>query len=157
VLRWCMAPVCCLLLVISANSGQAQRSIDQAATLEREVDLFILNPPPASDGALVLLWIPPPVQRFCVGRTQEQCVAIDYCIRTINRNVPQCRALPVDVANVPKYPESIYPRRVLAVTYFRGAATAIKGVADLLEYFDDQQRSDYDRLSTTGRIRAKIG
>ena len=155
-LRWCMTSVCCLLLVLWADSGQAHRRIDQAATLEREEDLFILNPPPASKGALVVLWIPAPVQRFCLGKTREQCVAIDYCIRTTNRNVPQCRAVPVDVASVPKYPESIYPRRVLAVTYFRGSATAIKGVADLLEYFDGQQRSDFDRLSMKARIRAKI-
>jgi hypothetical protein len=49
----------------------------------------------------------------------------------------------------------MYPRRVLTVTYFRGAI-AIKGVGDLLEYFDGQPRSDFDRLSMKARISARI-
>jgi hypothetical protein len=63
--------------------------------------------------------------------------------------------LPVDVANIPKYPRDMVPRRVLAVTYFR-TATAIKGISDLLEYFDVKPRSDFDRLSMKARISARI-
>jgi hypothetical protein len=34
----------------------------------------------------------------------------DYRVRTTNRDVPQCRNLPVDVANIPKYPRDMYPQ-----------------------------------------------
>jgi hypothetical protein len=41
------------------------------------------------------------------------------------------------------------------VTYFR-AATAIKGVGNLLEYFDGKPKSDFDRLSMKARISGRI-
>jgi hypothetical protein len=104
---------------------------------------------------MAVLWIPAPVQKNCFGKTREQCVALDYCIRTTNRDVSQCRNLNVDLTNIPKYPRDIYPRRVLAVTYFR-AATDIKGLSDLFEYLDHRPKADFDHLSLKARIKARI-
>jgi len=150
VFRWRTALACGLLALF----GTAARAQPRAA-LEREEFLFIVNPPPASKGAVIVAWIPQPMQRYCLGRTLEQCIAIDYCLRTTDRDVRQCRNLPVDVARIPKYPRDLYPRRVLSVVYFR-AATVIQGVGGLLEYFDSKPRSDFDRLSMKERIRARI-
>jgi len=145
--RWTTALSVSLLALWGADPTQTQR----------EEFLFLLNPPPGSKGAaVVVLWIPPPLLRYCLGKTREQCVAIDYCIRTTNRNVSQCRNLTVDVTNIPKYPRDIYPRRVLAVTYFPAAASVIKGLDGLLEYLDAQPKADFDRLSGKARIKAKI-
>jgi hypothetical protein len=146
---WRTALVCGLLAWLG-TPGQAQ-----TRSVEREEFLFVVNPPPASKGAVTVVWIPQPMQRYCLGRTLEQCVAIDFCLRTTSREVQQCRNLPVDVAKIPRYSRDLYPRRVLSVIYFR-AATAIKGVGDLLEYYDSQPRSDFDRLSLKARIRARI-
>jgi hypothetical protein len=157
VFRWCTALVGGLLAFWGADPGQAQPRAARAVTSEREEFLFILNPPPqpAFNGAVVVLWIPAPLQRYCLEKTREQCVAIDYCARATNRDFAQCRNLPVGVINIPKYSRDMYPRRVLAMTYFR-AATAIKGFRNLLEYFDVQPKSDFDRLSMNARIRARI-
>ena len=149
------ALVCGMLALLGTGSAQAQPRAAQATTVEREEVLFILNPPPASKAVVDLLWIPAPLQQYCLGKTREQCVAIDYCVRTRNRDVAECRNLPVNVAAILKYPRDSYPRRVLAVSYFR-AATAIPGVADLLAYVDGKPRSDFDRLSMKARISARI-
>jgi len=127
------------------------------ATSEREEFLFVLNPPPGPtfQGAIQVLWIPATVQPHCLGKTHDQCSAIDYCIRTTNRNVSQCRNLAVDVSRIPKYPAGSYPARVLSVTYFRAADT-IKNFSKLLQYVDASPKSEFDRLSLKSRIKARI-
>lgn len=136
------------LLICGAASAGAQ---------EREEFLFLLNPPagPAFRGAVEVVWIPAPLQKYCLGKTLEHCVAIDYCLRTTNRDVSQCRNLTVDVTKVAKYPAGSWPRRVLAVTYFPAAAE-IKGMGGLLQYFKSKPGTEFGRLSSQARFKAKI-
>jgi len=130
----------------------------QTATQEREAFLFVVNSTPnaSAQGALDVLWIPDPVLKYCLGRTREQCVAIDYCIRTTNRNVSQCRNLPVDISRIPKYPRDLYPSRVLGITYFRTASGVIEGINTLFERYDRGQKADFDRVTLNARFKARI-
>src|SRR5690349_14603431 len=64
VLQWCTTLACCGMLV-------AQPRTAEASTSEREEVLFVLSPPPGSQGAVALLWVPQPMQRYCVGRTLQ--------------------------------------------------------------------------------------
>jgi hypothetical protein len=81
----------CGMLALFGTPGKAQTPTPQPTALEREEFLFIVNPPPASKGVVVVAWIPEPMQRYCLGRTLEQCIAIDYCLRTTDRDVRQYR------------------------------------------------------------------
>ena len=146
-----------LLAMLGAAPNHAQPA--QAAQItEREEFLYVLNPPAGApkDAKVALLWIPSAVERYCLGKSREQCAAIDYCVRTTTRNVPMCRNLPVDVTQIPKYAPDLYPRRVLGVTYFQAATIDIAGLTGLYEYMDKSLRTDFDRLSLPQRIKARI-
>ncbi len=151
-MRYLLATV----LVVSAIESFAAPPASLGVS-EREEFLFLLSPPPGPKlaGAIVVMWVPPPVLKYCLGKTAHECAAIDYCIRTTNRDVPMCRNLTVDVSKIAKYPPEIYPRRVLSVTYFR-AATTIPGLSGLMTYFDGKPKTDFDRLSMKARLKAKI-
>lgn len=124
-------------------------------TLELEEYLFVLNPlTKGAEGGAHVLWIPPPVEKYCLGRTAKECSTIDYCIRTTNRDVPMCRNLGVDLAHLPKYPPDTRPRRLLSVTYFPKAP--IKGFDTLLAFLASKPTATFDRLSMSARIKARI-
>jgi len=152
------ALVCGLLALWGAAPNPRQVSAPAAPAAEREELLFVLNPAPARrlQRAVDVLWIPGPVQPYCLGRTREECAAIDYCIRTTDRNVSQCRNLGVDVTRAPQYPSDLYPRRVLAVTYFRTSVSAITGLGKLFGFIDGRPKADFDRLSLRARVKARI-
>jgi hypothetical protein len=54
-------------------------------------------------GAVQLVWIPEPLEKYCLGKTHEQCASMDFCIRTTTRNVSTCRNLALDLAHLPAY------------------------------------------------------
>ncbi len=108
-----------------------------------------------------MLWIPQPLQKYCLGKTAEQCSTIDYCIRTTNKNISMCRSLGVDLRRLPAYPSDIRPRRVLSITYYeldptKGFDTLPKGFGSLLKFFESAPKNTLDRLSTSARIKARI-
>jgi hypothetical protein len=146
-----------LLALRVADTAQTEPRNVAIRTLELEVSLFVLNPPSGASfkGAVDVLWIPLPLQKYCLGKTREQCAAIDYCIRTTNRDVSQCRNLSLDVGKIPKYPRDIYPARLLAITYFPAVAS-IPGLSGLLEYRDRKPRTDFDRLSLKESFKARV-
>jgi hypothetical protein len=130
--------------------GFALIAAAQQTTVELDEILFVQNPPTqGAEKSIRVVWIPQPVQKYCADKTTQQCIDIDYCIRT--RNTKACQNLGVDGAVV--YPPNTRPRRVLTVFYF--PAAPVKGLANLLRYVDTQLDT-FDRLSAAARIKARI-
>jgi hypothetical protein len=136
--------------------AQTSRPVTHESTLELEASLFVQNPHVKGvKGGIHVLWIPQPIQKYCLGKTAEQCSAIDYCIRTTNRKISMCRNLSIDVTRLPSYPPGIRPRRLLSVVYFPVAP--IKGFDNLLKFFERAPQGTLDRLSASARIKARDG
>ncbi len=124
-------------------------------TVQLEDYLFILNPPlHRVNGSIHVVWIPQPLQKYCLGKTVEQCTNIDYCVRTTDQNVATCRNLGIDLSRLPKYPAGMRPRRLLSIIYFQVAP--IQGFDKLQKFFDSAPKNSLDRLSTSARIKARI-
>jgi len=91
------------------------------------------------------LWIPQPLQKYCLGKTAEQCSTIDYCIRTTNKDIAMCRSLSPNLRRLPAYPPGIRPRRVLSITYYkldptRGFDTLPKGLPPFWNFLKVRRR-----------------
>lgn len=147
-----------LLCTWILTAGSPWFSGADIVTSEREEFLFLMNPPsgPGFQGAVNALWVPAPMVKYCLGKTHEQCVGIDYCVRTTNRDVAQCRNLSVDLNTIPKYSPGIYPRRVMSETLFPPAADAIKGVDGLFAAYRAQPKAAFERVSMKARFKAKV-
>lgn len=138
-----------LLFFALAFSASAQQVI------ERESILYVQDPHFASGKkAIQLIWIPEPVEKYCLGKTHDQCAAIDYCSRTTNPGAAMCQKLGIPVSRLPKYPADLQPRRVLSISIF--TAANMKGFDKLLKWFDSQPPKTFDRLTAATRIEAKV-
>ncbi len=128
----------------------------QEKTSEMETSLFVQEAHLADGkkGAQVI-WIPQPVQKYCLGKTHKECSAIDYCIRTTNKHAATCQNLGVDTARLPPYPADVSPRRVLSIVYFLPMASD-KGFGRLAEFFESAPKGSLDHLSRNARIRARV-
>ena len=100
------------------------------------------------------MWIPQPLQKYCLGKTHQECSAIDFCLRTTSRQVTVCRNLSVDVNRLPPYPPDVRPRRVISTVYF--PAAEMPGFKGLLKFFASAPAGVLDRLSLSSRIKARI-
>jgi hypothetical protein len=126
--------------------------VPQKSTQEREEVLFVLNAlTKGAEGGAHVLWIPQPLQKYCIGKTAQQCSTIDFCIRTTNRKVAMCQNVGVDLARIPTYPPDTRPRRLLSVTYFPN--TPIKGFDTLRNFLAG---NPVDRLSLGARLKGRI-
>lgn len=126
-----------------------------ASSVELETTLFVQTLERRNgEDAIVVLWIPQPIQKLCLGKTEEQCAAIDYCIRTTNQDVARCRNLGIPISRLPSYPPEMRPRRQLSVVYFATAPT--KGFATLQEFYHRAPKASLQRLSMNSRIKARI-
>jgi hypothetical protein len=150
-----------LRLAATAAAGlmlcaQAPSPAPTGSALELEEFLYIQNPHPdaALKGAVYVLWIPQPVMKYCSEKTAEQCIAIDFCIRTTSKQVSMCQNLSVNVTKLSRYPNDTGPRRVLSITYFPRAP--VKGLDTLLQYFNSNPKATFDRLSPNARIKARV-
>ncbi len=136
------------LLIVAVTSAQQN-------VIEREAILYAQDPHFGSGKkAIQLVWIPEPVEKYCIGKTHDQCAAIDYCCRTTNPGAAMCQKLGIPVSRLPKYPADLQPRRVLSVTVF--TATNMKGFDSLLKWFDSQPPKTFDRFTAATRIKAKV-
>src|SRR5271154_3948929 len=136
------------------SAAFAQTSKVQS-TVELEDFLYILNPHfKAHPDAIDLMWIPKPVEKFCLGQPFEKCSAIDYCSRTTNQQVAMCQNLRMDLSKLPKYPSDVRPKRVLSIVFYLGSL--IKGWPALQTYFESQAPGAFDRVSKSQRIKARI-
>lgn len=151
--------------VIPGRSGVLSRGAEKAVappsqavapdSAELEVSLFVQDPHLKSGkkGALVV-WVPQPLQKLCVGKTTEQCAAMDYCIRTTSKNVSTCKNLAVSLDKLPAYPAGMQPRRLMSVTFF--AMTNNSKFQNLMEYVSNAPVGSLDRLSMKARVKAKL-
>lgn len=122
-----------------------------AAAVETEAVLFVQSA--AKDG-IAVAWIPEPLQKYCLGKTLQQCSTMDYCIRTTNKNVAMCRNL----GRLPGYPADMHPRRVISITYFKIAPelSPVKGMGILQNFFEARGRGKFEVLSNDARMRARV-
>lgn len=131
----------------------AQSPSDQSS-VELEQLLFVQAPEQASvKGAIVVIWLPPPLQKLCLGKTASQCAKIDYCIRTTNRESSQCKNIGVNLASIPKYPPDTRPRRMLSLTLMYLQPTKY----ELLQHFyNSAPKASLERISMSARVKARI-
>ena len=133
----------------------AQSYSDHPSSVELEQFLFVQAPERDNDkGSIVVIWLPQPLQKLCLGRTATQCSTIDYCIRTTNRESSQCRNIGIKLARIPPYPPDTRPRRKLSVVYFPQAP--IKGFEQLQDFYKAAPKASLERISMSARIKARI-
>ena len=141
------AVLCVVALAQTPRPGESR--------VELEPSLFVQLPGGKSiPGAVQLVWIPEPLEKYCLGKTHEQCASMDFCIRTTTKNVSTCRNLAVDLAYLPAYPRDMRPRRMLSIGLY--PPTIMKGWEELQA---DVARTPKDRLehfSQLARVKAKV-
>ena len=147
--RWPRNLVAVAALCIAAL---AQTPRPSESSLEFDPSLFVQLPEGKSTpGAVQLVWIPEPLEKFCYGKNNEQCASMDFCIRTTTKNVSTCRNLPVDLAHLPAYPSGMRPRRMLSVAlYF----AQMKGWEELQNYVaraPKERLEHFSSLALSGR------
>ncbi|HLY42138.1 MAG TPA: hypothetical protein VKR52_13070 [Terracidiphilus sp.] len=124
-----------------------------------EAVLFVQNPhlQNGRDG-IDLVWIPEPIQRLCLGKTGQQCAAIDYCIRTTTKTVAMCRDLGIPLSLLPSYPSGMRPMRQHTVTFFaiQPSTSPVKSIAMLQDFYRGLPPVSLDRLSMRARVKARI-
>jgi len=121
---------------------------------EIEETLFVLKPDAAGNKtAVTVAWIPQPIQKYCIGKTHNECATLDYCIRTTNKNVAMCKNLSVDVTRF-AYPADLRPRRMISVTLF--AIVGMPGFDGLRKFVESAPQGTLDRYSLNARVKAKI-
>ena len=124
------------------------------SSLELEPSLFVQLPGGKSiPGAVQLVWIPEPLEKYCLGKTHEQCASMDFCIRTTAKNVSTCRNLAVDLAQLPAYPPDMRPRRMLSVYLY---LARMKGWEELQNYIARAPKDRLEHFSPLARIKAKV-
>jgi|SRR5579863_4604770 len=125
-------------------------------TFELEESLFVQDPH-FTKGAkgIQVIWIPQPIQKYCLGKTSQECSTIDYCIRTTNKQVAMCQNLSANLRHLPAYPPDMVPRRVLSVVLLF-PMTPDRGFGDLIKFFNGAPAGSLDRISASARIKAKV-
>ena len=124
-------------------------------SLELEPSLFVQLPGgKITPGAVQLVWIPEPLEKYCLGRTHQQCASMDFCIRTTTKNVSTCQNLVVDLAHLPAYPPDMRPRRMLSIGLI--PPTIMKGWEELEAYVARAPKDRLERFSQLARIKAKV-
>jgi hypothetical protein len=124
------------------------------SSVELEPSLFVQVPGGKSmPGAVQLVWIPEPLEKYCLGKTHDQCASMDYCIRTTTKNVSTCQNLAVDLAHLPAYPPDMRPRRMLSVVLY---LARMKGWEELQDYIARAPKDRLEHFSPLARIKAKV-
>lgn len=134
---------------VSAGSG------GQSDGIEMEQMLYLQAPDFQGGGnSIVLVWLPEPLESTCLGRTMKECANIDYCIRTMNPNGPQCAHLGISRAQLPHYPAGMQPRRMISVVlrYLDNS----HGYDKLKVFYKSASQDSLERLSSDATIRARI-
>ena len=139
----------------SGSTVQAAPFSSNAGSVELEDILFVQDPHlPGGKQGIRVFWIPQPVQKYCLGKTAQQCIDIDYCLRTSNRNVATCRNLAVDITRIPPYPGGMRPRRVHSIVFFQ--VGQIGGSELLKNLYEKAPKDSLNHFSSDTRIKARI-
>ena len=138
------------------GSALAQWAPRHETSVELVESVFVLDPHlKGGRKGIGLMWIPQPIEKICLGKTAQQCVTIDYCIRTTNKNVPMCQTLGLDLKRLPAYPPDMRPKRVLSVVLGFPMSTN-KGFGSLVDFFENAPPGSLDRGSSSARIKARV-
>ena len=147
---WKLAAAAVLSLVALAQTPRPGES-----SIELEPSLFVQLPGGKSTpGAVQLVWIPEPLEKYCFGKTHQQCASMDFCIRTTTKNVSTCRNLAVDLAHLPAYPADMRPRRMMSIALI--PPTIMKGWKELEDYTARVPQEKLEHFSSTARVKAKV-
>lgn len=151
VLSVCAAALSTLPAIAGAQSAGATA---QPASTEMDAILFVQTFP-MKDGhdAIDLVWIPQPIQRLCLGKTEQQCASIDYCIRTTNRDVSMCRNLGMPLSRLPSYPAGMIPRRQFSVALMR---LTLDHFTMLQDFYHRAPKASLEHLSLSARVKARV-
>ncbi len=145
-----LAAAAALCVVAVAQSPRPGES-----SLVLEPSLFVQVPGGKSvPGAVQLVWIPEPLEKYCLGKTHEQCASMDFCIRTTSKNVSVCRNLAVDLAHLPAYPPNMRPRRMMSIALI--PPTRMNGWDELEDYMARTSKDQIERFSPLARVKAKV-
>ena len=141
------AAVLCVVAVAQTRPGES--------SLELEPSLFVQLPGgKITPGSVQLVWIPEPLEKYCFGKTHEQCASMDFCIRTTSKNVSMCRNLAVDLAHLPAYPPDMRPRRMLSIALI--PPTRMKGWEELQDFVARAPKDRLEHFSPLTRAKAKV-
>jgi hypothetical protein len=144
-----------LLAPRGASAAKAQAAFAQGDSTERDEILFVQAPEHDNgSGGIVVISIPEPLQRFCLGKTFTQCSSMDYCIRTTTKQVSMCRNLAVPLSRLPSYPPGMTPRRLMSLSFYK--LTPGGPYAPLEDFYKSLPRSSLERISMGARIKARI-
>lgn len=139
--------------LVLAQSQSDQSSV-QAGSVELEEFLFVQAPEHDNGkGGIVLIWLPQPLLKLCLGKTHTQCATIDYCIRTTNRESSQCKNIGVNLAQIAKYPQGTRPRRMMSLTLMYLEPTKFEPLQD---FYNSAPKASLERISMSARIKARI-
>jgi hypothetical protein len=124
-------------------------------SIELEASLFVQLPGGKPvPGTVQLVWIPEPLEKYCLGKTHDQCASMDFCIRTTTKSVSTCKNLAVDLSHLPVYPRDMRPRRMLSIALF--PPTRMKGWDELQAYLSRAPRDQLERFSSQARLKARV-
>jgi hypothetical protein len=124
-------------------------------SIELETFLFVQLPGGKfTPGAVQLVWIPEPLEKYCLGKSHQQCASMDFCIRTTSKNVSTCRNLAVDLAHLPAYPPNMSPRRMMSIAMI--PPTIMKGWDELEAYMARLPKEQLEHFSQVARVKAKV-
>jgi hypothetical protein len=148
----------------SASGGMLAQG--QAGSVELEDFLFVQAPEPdfgahaggnpgghVGGNPIIVVWLPQPLQRLCLGKTSKQCSTIDYCIRTTNRDSSQCKNIGVNLAHIPPYPPNTRPRRMHSVVFSYLSPTKFKVLQD---FYKSAPKASLERFTMSARVKARI-
>ena len=125
------------------------------SSFELEPSLYVqLLGGKSTPGAVQLVWIPEPLEKYCFGKAHERCASMDFCIRTTTKNVSTCRNLVVDLAHLPAYPSDMRPRRMLSIALI--PPTIMKSWEELEDYVARAPKDRLEHFSPLARIKAKV-
>jgi hypothetical protein len=136
--------------------GRSARLMAQSPSgpIELEQTLFVQAPEKDFGGhPIVVIWLPQPLQKFCMGKTATQCATIDYCIRTTNRESAQCRNIGVDLARIPRYPAGTRPQRMHSIFLSYLSPTKFE---KLQNFYKSAPKASLERISMSARVKARI-
>jgi hypothetical protein len=132
----------------------AQSSSDHPGSVELEEFLFVQAPESDNGkGGIVVVWLPQPLQRLCLGKTAKECATIDYCIRTTNREASMCRNIGVNLARIPPYPPGTRPRRMMSIELLYLEPTKFEQLQD---FYRSAPKASLERISMSARVKARI-
>ena len=139
---------------MSGTPTQSAGANTNPASTELDAILFVQSLPMKNgEDAIQLVWIPQPLQRVCLGKTTQQCSAMDYCIRTTSPNVEMCRNLAVPLSRLPSYPANMVPRRLLSVVLLRLTPDHFTMLQD---FYHHAPRASLQHLSLSARVKARV-